>query len=174
LVVAGIGLLIGGVVYAYNKFEGFRNLLNGIWQIMKELTVSVYNLVAGFLTLDPKQIIQGAKGLADIGGAFERGYNSSKKTSLSKVSKEEKKGLGKAPKPGAASPIAPTTPTNKSEASKVSQPQATQIHINIGKLVETQNIKIENATKDFAEKLHNAVAEVLLNVVNDTNRIATQ
>jgi hypothetical protein len=40
--------------------------------------------------------------------------------------------------------------------------------------VETQNIKIENATKDFAQKLHTAVAEVLLNVVNDTNRIATQ
>jgi tape measure domain-containing protein len=109
----------------------------------------------------------------------------SKKKSLYEINKEkvlknaekvrknaEKFNLGK--KPTDLTPTAPTTPTNKSEASKVSQPQATQIHINIGKLVETQNIKIENATKDFAEKLHNAVAEVLLNVVNDTNRIATQ
>jgi tape measure domain-containing protein len=107
----------------------------------------------------------------------------SKKKSLYEINKEkvlknaekvrknaEKFNLGKKP-----TDLTNTkTESTKSEASKVNQPQATQIHINIGKLVETQNIKIENATKDFAEKLHNAVAEVLLNVVNDTNRIATQ
>jgi len=168
-VVAVIGLLASGVVYAYSKFEGFRNLLSGIWQIMKELTVSVYNLVAGFLTLDPSQIMKGVTGFSQIGGAFERGWNASKysKTNLGKLPTGGNGG-GNGGGGGGKPPKGP------SDASKVSQPKATQIHINIGKLVETQNIKIENATKDFAQKLHTAVAEVLLNVVNDTNRIATQ
>ena len=106
----------------------------------------------------------------------QKAYNKEKEKGSKTKGLEEftKTKLGKTTKESKGSEILKTSKGTASESSKVSQPKATQIHINIGKLVETQNIKIENATKDFAQKLHTAVAEVLLNVVNDTNRIATQ
>jgi len=106
----------------------------------------------------------------------QKSYNKEKEKGSKTKGLEEftKTKLGKSTKETKGSEILKGSKSTTSESSKVSQPKATQIHINIGKLVETQNIKIENATKDFAQKLHTAVAEVLLNVVNDTNRIATQ
>lgn len=198
LVVAAIGLLVAGIIYAYNKFEGFRNVMNGVWEVIKGVGLAIFD----YLVMPLKMAVDAVKLLwhamtgqwgemkkdlksmgetivapfKDIGKGISNAkaaYNAkdSKKKTTADVAKDKPK-LGK--QGGAAPAMTPTAGTTKSEASKVSQPQATQIHINIGKLVETQNIKIENATKDFAEKLHNAVAEVLLNVVNDTNRIATQ
>jgi phage-related protein len=198
LVVAAIGLLVAGIIYAYNKFEGFRNVMNGVWEVIKGVGLAIFD----YLVMPLKMAVDAVKLLwhamtgqwgemkkdlksmgetivapfKDIGQGIanaKAAYNAkdSKKKTTADVAKDKPK-LGK--QGGAAPAMTPTAGTTKSEASKVSQPQATQIHINIGKLVETQNIKIENATKDFAEKLHNAVAEVLLNVVNDTNRIATQ
>jgi phage-related protein len=198
LVVAVIGLLVAGIIYAYNKFEGFRNVMNGVWEVIKGVGLAIFD----YLVMPLKMAVNAVKLLwhamtgqwgemkkdlksmgeaivapfKDVGQGIanaKAAYNAkdSKKKTTADVAKDKPK-LGK--QGGAAPAMAPTAGTTKSEASKVNQPQATQIHINIGKLVETQNIKIENATKDFAEKLHNAVAEVLLNVVNDTNRIATQ
>jgi tape measure domain-containing protein len=48
------------------------------------------------------------------------------------------------------------------------------IYININKLIETQNIKVENAAKDFANNIAEEVSKALLMAVNDANRIATQ
>ena len=39
LVIAGIGLLVGGVILAYNHFEGFRNVIN-------DLGTGIYNFIA--------------------------------------------------------------------------------------------------------------------------------
>lgn len=53
LVAIGIGLLIGGVVLAYQKLEGFRNIVQGVWAIMKLLATNfvysaklVWNFIA--------------------------------------------------------------------------------------------------------------------------------
>lgn len=48
------------------------------------------------------------------------------------------------------------------------------IYININKLIETQNIKVENAARDFANNIAEEVSKALLMAVNDANRIATQ
>ena len=48
------------------------------------------------------------------------------------------------------------------------------IYININKLIETQNIKVENAARDFANNIAEEVSKALLLAVNDANRIATQ
>lgn len=106
----------------------------------------------------------------------QKSYNKEKEKGAKTKGLEEftKTKLGKSTKETKGSEILKGSKGTTSESSKVSQPKPTNVYINIGKLVETQNIKIENATKDFAQKLHTAVAEVLLNVVNDTNRIATQ
>jgi tape measure domain-containing protein len=198
LVVAIVGVVVSAIIWAAVKFDGFRKVLNGTWEVIKGVGMAIFD----YLVMPLKMAVDAVKLLwhamtgqwgemkkdlksmgeaivapfKDIGQGIanaKAAYNAkdSKKKTTADVAKDKPK-LGK--QGGAAPVMTPTAGTTKSEASKVSQPQATQIHINIGKLVETQNIKIENATKDFAEKLHNAVAEVLLNVVNDTNRIATQ
>lgn len=48
------------------------------------------------------------------------------------------------------------------------------IYININKLIETQNVRVENAARDFANNIAEEVSKALLLAVNDANRIATQ
>jgi len=48
------------------------------------------------------------------------------------------------------------------------------IYININKLIETQNVRVENAARDFANNIAEEVSKALLMAVNDANRIATQ
>jgi tape measure domain-containing protein len=123
--------------------------------------------------------IAGAIAVAGVTWALvdaQKSYNKEKEKGAKTkgLSEFTKTKLGETTKGAKGSEILKGSKGTTSESSKVSQPKPTNVYINIGKLVETQNIKIENATKDFAQKLHTAVAEVLLNVVNDTNRIATQ
>ena len=42
-VVAGIAVLVGGIVLAWNKFEGFRKVVFGLWEAFKQ----VFNNIAG-------------------------------------------------------------------------------------------------------------------------------
>lgn len=163
----GLSLAIPAIQYLWLKFEGFRHTVMGIIQVFKEMASALKHL----LSFDVKGSLNITRGLDT---AFDRGYRADKlkeKKTLSQKAKET--GLGSLEKPFKPNDLKmPTIPSG--EVSKVQQKQATQIHINIGKLIESQNIKIENATKDFADKLHTAVSEVLLNVINDANRIATQ
>jgi len=175
--VTGIFAVIGAVGIAWKKFSMFRGVVVGLWEVVKGLAKSFWDLIAGFHTMDFGRMKKGFDSLFDVGKNFDKGYN--KGVAMVKQPKKEKKTLSEVTKEKEEKKTTnlltkPTNTETKSEVSKVQQKQATQIHINIGKLVETQNIKIENATKDFAEKLHNAVSEVLLNVINDANRIATQ
>lgn len=43
IVVIAIAALVGGIVYAWNKFEGFRAVLFGLWEVFK----TVFNNIAG-------------------------------------------------------------------------------------------------------------------------------
>lgn len=49
LVIAAIGALVAGVIYAYNNFEGFRNICDKVWVAVKEVASAVWDfLVAAF------------------------------------------------------------------------------------------------------------------------------
>ncbi|MCO5229611.1 MAG: hypothetical protein M9958_00505 [Chitinophagales bacterium] len=43
-VVLGLGALAGGVIYAWNKFEGFRKIVFGLWEAFKEVFNSIGRL----------------------------------------------------------------------------------------------------------------------------------
>ncbi len=52
LVAGAIALLVGGIVYAYNKFEGFRNCVQAVWSVMRlwnticiQVCKSVWNVI---------------------------------------------------------------------------------------------------------------------------------
>lgn len=50
LVVAGIALLIAGLILAYNKVEWFRNGVNAAFQGVSDIAVEVFNYVGGFIS----------------------------------------------------------------------------------------------------------------------------
>ena len=49
LVIAAIGALVAGVIYAYNNFEGFRNICDKVWETVKSVASAVWDfLVSAF------------------------------------------------------------------------------------------------------------------------------
>jgi tape measure domain-containing protein len=52
LVIAAIAAMVLGIVYAWNKMEGFRGFLFGLWSALKELGSIIYDyMIAPFLSL---------------------------------------------------------------------------------------------------------------------------
>lgn len=50
LVIAGIALLIAGLVLAYNKVEWFRNGVNAFFQGVSDVAVEVFNFIGGYIS----------------------------------------------------------------------------------------------------------------------------
>ena len=50
LIIAGIALLIAGLILAYNKVEWFRNGVNAFFQGVSDVAVEVFNFVGGFIS----------------------------------------------------------------------------------------------------------------------------
>lgn len=50
LVIAGIALLIAGLVLAYNKVEWFRNGVNAFFQGISDVAVEVFNFIGGYIS----------------------------------------------------------------------------------------------------------------------------
>lgn len=62
-IVVGIGAVVAAVVYCWNKFEGFRKVIYGAWEVMKAFGASLFDsIVSPF-----KQIL---KGLGSVGAAL--------------------------------------------------------------------------------------------------------
>lgn len=64
LIIIGVMALVGAVMYAWNKFSGFREAVIGVWESMKEFGGILKDLIIDRL----KSIINGIRG---IGKAFE-------------------------------------------------------------------------------------------------------
>lgn len=59
LLITALAALAAGIVYAWNKFEGFRGFMIGIWEVIKEMGRILYDfLIAPFLSLG--KVIVGA------------------------------------------------------------------------------------------------------------------
>jgi tape measure domain-containing protein len=76
LVVAGIVGLAAAVIYAWNKFAGFRGFLFGMWEVMKDTGSLIYNtmvapmlgfgkILMGVMTFDTGLIERGLKQSAE-------------------------------------------------------------------------------------------------------------
>lgn len=63
LVVVGIAALVAGVIYAYNHFETFRNIVNGVWSWLKGAVVTTINFVKDHWQLI-LEVITGPIGMA--------------------------------------------------------------------------------------------------------------
>lgn len=97
-IIAAVIAIGAAVVYAWNKFEGFRGFIFGMWEVIKEWGSMLFEfliqpfmsfgkIVAGIFTFDGDMIASGitdavkvaesftTKAGERLGGAFDRGWN---------------------------------------------------------------------------------------------------
>ena len=74
LVIAGIALLIAGLVIAYNKVEWFRNGVNAFFRGVSDVAVEVFNFMAGYMSNIFGGIIQNFQNFFDAGKRIFTGF----------------------------------------------------------------------------------------------------
>lgn len=90
IIITGLGLLVGAVVYAYNTFGTFRAVLWGVWgtikawaQLVVDTFQGVYKTIKGVLTFDAAMVVEGWNQAADamvnsgkrLADGFKKGYD---------------------------------------------------------------------------------------------------
>ena len=74
LVIAGIALLIAGLVLAYNKVEWFRNGVNAFFRGVSDVAVEVFNFMGGYISNIFGGIIQNFQNFFDAGKRIFTGF----------------------------------------------------------------------------------------------------
>jgi tape measure domain-containing protein len=176
LVVAAVVALVAAVVYAWNKFEGFRGFLFGFGASVMQLFRGLGNVIAGAFTLDSAQISRGVQQLTQITQKYREGY-----------AKGVADFRGKAP--AGASPdqqlASSGTPKGSSAAGDVGLSNAkgkggsatgagrgiTHITINVQQLGQTT---IHATTvKESVGQMKESIRQALFEVLNDANAMTT-
>lgn len=74
LVVAGIALMIGGLILAYNKVEWFRNGVNAFFQGVSDVAVELFNFLGGYFGNVFGGIIQNFQNFFNAGKRIFTGF----------------------------------------------------------------------------------------------------
>jgi len=99
ILIVVIAALVGGVIYAYTKFEKFRAVLDGVFGVIKALAEPVWELVKALFALSTGNIkgaYEGFKNMGsslanmDLGDSYNKAYNASLKASAIKKKEEDK------------------------------------------------------------------------------------
>jgi len=190
VVVVSLGLLTGAIWYAWNHFSGFRAFLYGMWAVMKETGIIIYEtmirplmglgkILMGVIAFDSWMI---KDGLADLSktidsfatvtasrfaNAFSQGWDDGMK-SLNDASKKPQSALPVTA--GAGSPSVKPDDKTKKSATHISQGGVRNITINVGKLVEHFEVRTTNI-QGGAETAKDIILRELLQVVNAANQV---
>ena len=85
LVVTAISLLVAGIITAYQNSEQFRNTLNGVWEVMKELATATANFIDGLVNFNPAKAFAAFQNLGKkLGEAYSKGFNKERDDFLKK------------------------------------------------------------------------------------------
>ncbi|TGE23555.1 tape measure protein [Hymenobacter metallicola] len=176
LVIAGIAALTAGIIYAWNKFEGFRGFLYGFAASVKQIFKGIGDIVMGALTLDHKRFIQGHLELLNVAKAARGGYAQGVAAFRA----------GNAPGAGGTSPdqqMAASGPMpagggvglpnakGKSGGATGAGRGVTHITINIQSLGQTTIHS--TSVREGVQEQKEAVRTALLSVLNDANAMTT-
>lgn len=200
LVIIAIAALAAGLAYCYNEFETFRWAMDTTWEVIKGVGMALWDS----MIMPLKIVYHSIKSIVDLLRGDFKGATEEMKYAGNAILapfKDINEGLLKAQgvyKKGAAGVkkeglkggleqgLIPTedlkggllqedkNKLDKDKASGVGNGKGNNVYININKLIETQNIKVENAAKDFVNNIAEEVSKALLLAVNDANHIATQ
>lgn len=182
-IVGGMMLIGGAVMYAWNKVEGFRAGITGVWEWLKQLGSMVGDFFHGLGVMlvniwNPSKVAQGAAEMAaafhdsgkKLGEAYERGFNTGRNDFRLQKMDEENPGVVK---PGAAiKPPKVKGGDGMGEVKDISPKGATgqkitTINISINNLIEQFKISTTNM-QESSSKVRELVAQTLLSAVNDS------
>lgn len=177
LVVIGITALTAGIMLAWEKFDGFREAVLRIWEVIK----SVFANIGGFL----KAILTGdiTTAVAIVGNVITSSRaNGEKSVHLDRLErlnerragrKERDKGLsGLDFADGKTSPGSGSLGQAAGLSSTVGNSKSSNVTINIKSLIEKSEITVMEAKDGFAD-LESKLIEVLLRVANSGTRAVT-
>ncbi|MFA5727222.1 MAG: hypothetical protein WC886_06245, partial [Saccharofermentanaceae bacterium] len=133
LIITGLTVLVGIVMLAWNKCEGFRRVIFSLWEVIKEFGIMVGRIfkglgeiIAGVFTFDPVKIAKGLNDIIDVtknaGENFALAWESGKEKGEASFAKSKSLIPGKTGdvgKDGKTAPaIAPKEPKTKAEGQK--------------------------------------------------------
>lgn len=171
LIITGIGLLITGVVYAWNKFAGFRAVVKGLWAGFVELLKPVgafAKALFGLITANPKMLLEGiadiktALATMDVKGAFNKAYdtemNDSKaQTAFSTPGKTAGTKFKASP---AAAAGAGTAAAGRS---------VRNVTVNIKELVHELVVKA-STVKESGKDIRKQIEQIMIDTIRDTEQ----
>lgn len=187
IIIVGIGLLVGAMVYCYNKFDWFRGIVHAVWasltglyHFVKDTLIAVFaglgQMLHGAFTLNLTEIKAGwkfaidgaAKAGLEYGKNIMDGYNEGV---ASKAGNPLEKAIG--PKNIAKGKVlkGDTGDAGKSESAKATGAKNISIHITIGNLIKDFQIKTTNLSEGVS-KAKELVTQALLSAVNDSQIVA--
>jgi hypothetical protein len=182
LIIAGVAALIAGVIYAWNKFEGFRGVLMGVLEVGKLLSgvfLGLGKILIGGLTFNPALMKEGVSQLADVGSqianggiskAFNQGYQGEVGVVRAAKGKKERDDMLKEfrannPSAQVSNAFTPTSTGGADDTVKgitSGGPRVINIHIN--KLVEKLEVHAASVKEGMGE-IKDDVEEALLRVL---------
>jgi hypothetical protein len=186
VLVVAIGAFVAAIVVAWNKCVGFRAVLTGLWEVVKEFghVVSdvfqgVWKQIHGVFTFNASEIKEGfgqtASAMAEAGQrmatAYKQGYDGvMAEDAKSKLETEKPAMAGAKASPIKSKPL--TEEKAKDTSPKgASGTKSVNIHISIGKLIETFKVSATNI-QESTGKVKELVAQTLLSAVNDSQIVA--
>lgn len=182
IIVVGIGLLIAGLVVAYQKSETFRAGIDGLIEVGKLLGsvfMGVGKTIIGALTFDKDMFMSGLVEVGQLtekilgGGiqkAFNKGFDASKAKSAADALAEgkEKSAMDNlVAKPKKTSAVLPGT--GKADSTSVSSTKQTRnVNVTIGKLVESLTVATTNLQGAGSADIKRMITEILTGAVHDS------
>lgn len=201
-VIAGFMALAGAVTWAWQKSEGFRGFLFGMWETIKTFgsllidrfvkpVIGAFQVLRGAWNGSQEQVQAGMQTLnesanawskdfgSEMGNAFERGWNNGVadfKGSQSATDAAANAGAGDQPFGGAnfSSATGGNKPAGaaKEIANGITGGGGKNITIQVGKMIESFNVHTTNM-KEGAQAAGNEVLKKLLEALNSANQVQT-
>lgn len=169
-IIVGIAALVAGVVVAYNKFEKFRAVVDGVWGVLKE----VGSLIKSIITGDLSGIANSMKNLF-TGKSFYTAYNQSLAISkTNKINEANKKPKPNNPVFSAVNTGADLANSNnnagKTAGNTVAGAGPKVVNIHVGKFFDNIQFTTMNG-KESAQELENIVMEALARVLYNGSKL---
>jgi hypothetical protein len=192
--IAAFAALTTGVIYAWNKFEGFRGFMYGMWEVLKVFGQYIYDyavaplkalgeILIGVFTLDTNMIQKGMNDALQIisnqanmmmnagtqlGTAFNSGWNKGITDFRSTMPKAEAQNAAVGNISGGVTPKNLGIDKKGKEISGENR-QVKNITITIGSLISGGFTVVNNNLKESEQAIRDVITRTLVDATNQVN-----
>ncbi len=179
LVVIGLTAVVAGIMYAWDKFDGFREGILKTWEVIKTVFSNIGSFLKAILTGDIKGVIAIVGRV--VADSSKNANAAVKADRITRAHAEKQAKLQSMPKPGVVVPGAGgggglasnTGLSNKSGLdSAVGNSKSSVININIQSLIGHSEVTVMDL-QEGVDNIESTLVDMLLRVVNSGTRIAT-